>query len=141
MVSAYMLLMSLMLQLWMKLMVLMLLMMSNLTIMTMMMILMMIRPGEGGTFFSEEGSVACFQKVSTRFFVEVVPAVMVAKPKVDHLLKWIVYSVGYRTLVGWWLGQGARGPKTWIWSSGAGSGATRAGSGATRASDSDLVLA
>ena len=32
-------------------MVLMLMMMSNLTIMTMMMILMMIRPGEGGTFF------------------------------------------------------------------------------------------
>ena len=50
MVSAYMLLMSFMLQIWMKLMVLMLLMMSNLTIMTMMMILMMIRPGEGGTF-------------------------------------------------------------------------------------------
>ena len=45
-----MLLMSFMLQIWMKLMVLMLLMMSNLTIMTMMMILMMIRPGEGGTF-------------------------------------------------------------------------------------------
>ena len=45
------LLMSFMLQIWMKLMVLMLLMMSNLTIMTMMMILMMIRPGEGGTFF------------------------------------------------------------------------------------------
>ena len=44
------LLMSFMLQIWMKLMVLMLLMMSNLTIMTMMMILMMIRPGEGGTF-------------------------------------------------------------------------------------------
>ena len=44
------LLMSFMLQMWMKLMVLMLLMMSNLTIMTMMMILMMIRPGEGGTF-------------------------------------------------------------------------------------------
>ena len=43
-------LMSFMLQIWMKLMVLMLLMMSNLTIMTMMMILMMIRPGEGGTF-------------------------------------------------------------------------------------------
>ena len=48
-VSAYMLLMPFMLQIWMKLMVLMLLMMSNLTIMTMM-ILMMIRPGEGGTF-------------------------------------------------------------------------------------------
>ena len=32
-------------------MVLMLLVMSNLTIITMMMILMMIRPGEGGTFF------------------------------------------------------------------------------------------
>ena len=45
-----MLLMSFMLQIWMKLMVLMLLMMSNLTIMTVMMILMMIRPGEGGTF-------------------------------------------------------------------------------------------
>ena len=45
-----MLLMSFMLQIWMKLMVLLLLMMSNLTIMTMMMILMMIRPGEGGTF-------------------------------------------------------------------------------------------
>ena len=44
------LLMSFMLQIWMKLMVLMLLMMSNLTIMTIMMILMMIRPGEGGTF-------------------------------------------------------------------------------------------
>ena len=43
--------MSFMLQIWMKLMVFMLLMMSNLTIMTMMMILMMIRPGEGGTFF------------------------------------------------------------------------------------------
>ena len=50
MVSAYMLLISFMLQIWMKLMVLMLLMMSNLTIMTMMMILMMLRPGEGGTF-------------------------------------------------------------------------------------------
>ena len=47
-----MLLMSFMLQIWMKLMVLMLMMMmmSNSTIMTMMMILMMIRPGEGGTF-------------------------------------------------------------------------------------------
>ena len=44
------LLMSFMLQIWMKLMVLMLLIMSNLTVMTMMMILMMIRPGEGGTF-------------------------------------------------------------------------------------------
>ena len=44
------LLMSFMLQIWMKLMVLMLLMMSNLTIMTMVMVLMMIRPGEGGTF-------------------------------------------------------------------------------------------
>ena len=82
-----MLLMSFMLQIWMMLMVLRLLMMGNLTIMTRMMIRMMIRPLEGGTFFSEEGSVACFQKVSKRFLVEVVPAVMVAKPKVDHLLK------------------------------------------------------
>ena len=38
----YILLISFMLQIWIKLMVLMLLMMSNLTIMTMMMILMMI---------------------------------------------------------------------------------------------------
>ena len=54
-----MLLMSFMLQIWMKLMVLMLLMMSNLTIMTMMMILMMIRPGEGGTFCWLASRPAC----------------------------------------------------------------------------------
>ena len=50
MVRPWVLLMSFMLQIWMKLMVLMLLMMSNLTIMTMKMMLMMIRPGVGGTF-------------------------------------------------------------------------------------------
>ena len=86
-----------MLHIWMKLMVLMLLMMNSFTILTMMMILV-IRPGEGGAFCSTEGPSPCFQEVSNRFFVVVAPALMVAKPKVDHLLKRIVYSILDRML-------------------------------------------
>ena len=63
-----MLLMSSMLQIWMKLMLLMLLMMmSNLTIMTMMMILMVIRPGEGGTFCWLASQPARLQNAITEF--------------------------------------------------------------------------
>ena len=62
-----MLLMSFMLQMWMKLMVLMLLVMSNLTVMAMMMILMMIRPGEGGTFCWLASQPAGLQNAITEF--------------------------------------------------------------------------
>ena len=69
-----------------------LLVMSSLAIITVMMVLTMIRPGEGGAF-SIGGPSPCFQKVYKRFVVVVASALIVAKPKVDRLLKWIGYSV------------------------------------------------